>query len=43
MRTDLVAAALTTAAHTRGSLAGSVSHSDHGAQCTSRQFADLHA
>lgn len=41
MRTDLVADALTMAAATRGSLAGAIFHSDHGAQYASRQFADL--
>ncbi|KUL21364.1 integrase [Streptomyces regalis] len=40
MRTDLVADALTMAAHTRGSLKGAVFHSDHGAQYGPRQFAD---
>jgi transposase InsO family protein len=41
MRTDLVADALTAAAHLRGGLHGAVFHTDHGAQYTSRQFADL--
>nr|WP_157597140.1 IS3 family transposase [Streptacidiphilus rugosus] len=41
MRTDLVADALRMAAATRGSLDGSVFHSDHGAQYGSRAFADL--
>ncbi|MCI0386268.1 IS3 family transposase [Streptomyces sp. CNQ085] len=41
MRTELVADALRAAAATRGSLAGAVFHSDHGAQYTSRQFADI--
>ncbi len=41
MRTELVADALKTAAATRGSLAGAVFHTDHGAQYTSREFADL--
>ncbi|MEV6161483.1 IS3 family transposase [Streptomyces sp. NPDC052052] len=41
MRTDLVADALRMAARTRGSLEGSVFHSDHGAQYGSRAFADL--
>ncbi|GAA1182585.1 hypothetical protein GCM10009578_024790 [Streptomyces rhizosphaericus] len=40
MRTDLVLDALTAAERTRGSLAGAVMHTDHGAQCTSRAFAD---
>ncbi|MFE1855852.1 transposase [Streptomyces sp. NPDC059489] len=40
MRSCLVADALRMAAATRG-LAGSVFHSDHGAQCGSRAFADL--
>lgn len=38
MRTDLVIDALHEAAHTRGSLAGAVFHSDHGAQYSSRAF-----
>jgi transposase InsO family protein len=41
MRTELVADALKHAAATRGHLAGAVFHSDHGAQYTSREFADL--
>ncbi|WP_189719284.1 IS3 family transposase, partial [Streptomyces chryseus] len=41
MRTNLVTDALRMAAHTRGSLAGAVFHSDHGAQYASRVFADL--
>ena len=41
MRTDLVADALKAATAVRGSLAGAVFHSDHGAQYGSRQFADL--
>ncbi|WP_409473460.1 IS3 family transposase [Streptomyces sp. HC307] len=41
MRTELVADALRAAAATRGSLAGAVFHSDHGAQYTSREFADV--
>ncbi|ANZ13509.1 transposase [Streptomyces noursei ATCC 11455] len=40
MRTDLVTDALAAAEHTRGSLAGAVMHTDHGAQYTSRAFAD---
>ncbi|MFJ4826200.1 IS3 family transposase [Streptomyces bacillaris] len=40
MRTDLVVDALATAERTRGSLAGAVLHTDHGAQYTSRAFAD---
>ncbi|MBT2479568.1 IS3 family transposase, partial [Streptomyces sp. ISL-94] len=40
MRTDLVIDALAAAERTRGSLAGSVMHTDHGAQYTSRAFAD---
>lgn len=40
MRTPLVTDALKAAAATRGSLAGAVFHSDHGAQYTSREFAD---
>ncbi|MEU3051588.1 IS3 family transposase [Streptomyces sp. NPDC006984] len=39
MRTELVTDALRAAARTRGSLAGAVFHSDHGAQYSSRQFA----
>ncbi|WP_373308905.1 IS3 family transposase [Streptomyces minutiscleroticus] len=41
MRTSLVTDALRAAAATRGSLAGAVFHSDHGAQYTSREFAAL--
>jgi transposase InsO family protein len=41
MRTDLVADALRMAAATRGSMDGSLFHSDHGAQYGSRAFADL--
>ncbi|MZE42547.1 IS3 family transposase [Streptomyces sp. SID5477] len=40
MRTDLVTDALAAAEHTRGNLAGAVMHTDHGAQYTSRAFAD---
>jgi len=40
MRTDLVVDALAAAERTRGSLAGAVLHTDHGAQYTSRAFAD---
>ncbi len=40
MRTDLVIDALAAAERTRASLAGSVMHTDHGAQYTSRAFAD---
>ncbi|MEU3202022.1 IS3 family transposase [Streptomyces sp. NPDC006996] len=39
MRTSLVTDALRAAAWVRGSLAGAVFHSDHGAQYTSREFA----
>jgi transposase InsO family protein len=39
MRTDLVIDALDAAQRTRGSLAGALFHSDHGAQYTSRSFA----
>jgi transposase InsO family protein len=39
MRTDLIIDALTAAQRTRGSLAGAIFHSDHGAQYTSRAFA----
>ncbi|WP_407077412.1 IS3 family transposase [Streptomyces sp. SCSIO 30461] len=39
MRTSLVTDALRAAEATRGSLAGAVFHSDHGAQYTSREFA----
>ncbi len=41
MRTELVADALTAAAGERGSLTGAIFHSDHGAQYTSRAYADL--
>lgn len=41
MRTSLVTDALQTAARARGSLAGAVFHSDHGAQYTSREFASV--
>ncbi|MFJ5561767.1 IS3 family transposase [Streptomyces sp. NPDC093250] len=40
MRTDLVTDALAAAERTRGGLAGAVMHTDHGAQYTSRAFAD---
>ncbi|GGZ25270.1 hypothetical protein GCM10010300_80900 [Streptomyces olivaceoviridis] len=40
MRTGLVTDALAAAERTRGSLAGAVMHTDHGAQYTSRAFAD---
>ena len=39
MRTDLVIDALNAARRTRGSLAGALFHSDHGAQYTSKSFA----
>jgi transposase InsO family protein len=41
MRTELVTDALSAAAATRGSLAGTIFHSDHGAQYSSRAYADL--
>ena len=41
MRTELIADALTAAHDTRGSLAGAIFHSDHGAQYTSKDFAQL--
>ncbi len=41
MRTDLVATAMKNALATRGSLAGAVFHADHGAQYTSKAFAEL--
>lgn len=41
MRTDLIETALNDAQATRGSLAGAVFHSDHGAQYTSKDFAKL--
>lgn len=40
VRADLVTDALAAAEWTRGSLAGAVMHTDHGAQYTSRAFAD---
>nr|WP_107059172.1 IS3 family transposase [Streptomyces sp. NRRL B-1347] len=40
MRTDLVTDALAAAVRTRGSLAGAIMHTDHGAQYTSRAFAE---
>ena len=40
MRTDLVIDALAAAIRTRGSLAGAIMHHDHGAQYTSRAFAE---
>lgn len=40
MRTDLVTDALAAAVRTRGSLAESIMHTDHGAQYTSRAFAE---
>ncbi|WP_405693772.1 IS3 family transposase [Streptomyces coelicoflavus] len=40
MRTGLVTDALAAAIRTRGSLAGSIMHTDHGAQYTSRAFAE---
>ncbi|MFB9324281.1 IS3 family transposase, partial [Cryptosporangium minutisporangium] len=40
MRTGLVLDALRAAERTRGSLAGAIVHVDHGAQYTSRAFAD---
>ncbi|WSL73683.1 IS3 family transposase [Streptomyces sp. NBC_01723] len=40
MRTGLVTDALAAAQRTRGSLAGAVMHTDHGAQYTSRALAD---
>ncbi|PSK96133.1 transposase InsO family protein [Murinocardiopsis flavida] len=41
MRTGLVADALRAAARERGCLSGAVFHSDHGAQYTSKEFAEL--
>ncbi|MBB6344324.1 transposase InsO family protein [Nonomuraea muscovyensis] len=41
MRTELVTDALRAAAATRGSLAGAIFHSDHGAQYSSAEFATL--
>ncbi|MFE5064447.1 IS3 family transposase, partial [[Kitasatospora] papulosa] len=40
MRADLVTDALAAAIRTRGSLAGSIMHTDHGAQYTSKAFAE---
>lgn len=40
MRPELVTEALAAAERTRGSLTGAVMHTDHGAQYTSRAFAD---
>ncbi|MFF1257617.1 MULTISPECIES: IS3 family transposase [unclassified Streptomyces] len=40
MRADLVTDALAAAIRTRGSLAGSIMHTDHGAQYASRAFAE---
>jgi transposase InsO family protein len=39
MRTELIIDALNAAQRTRGSLAGAIFHSDHGAQYTSKDFA----
>ena len=41
MRTDLIIDALSAARDTRGSLAGAIFHSDHGAQYSSKAFAQL--
>ncbi len=41
MRTELVADAMRAAKALRGSLIGAVFHSDHGAQYTSKEFAEL--
>ena len=41
MRTELVVNALEAAAATRGSLAGSIFHSDHGSVYTSKEYAKL--
>jgi transposase InsO family protein len=41
MRTELIADALRDAHRTRGSLAGTIFHSDHGSQYTSKDFAKL--
>ncbi|MCD9146180.1 IS3 family transposase [Streptomyces albireticuli] len=41
MRAELVVDALAAAERTRGSLAGSVMHTDHGSQYTSRAFAEI--
>ena len=43
MRTELIVDALLMARGTRGSLAGAIFHSDHGAQYTSKTFAELSA
>lgn len=40
MRTELVTDALAAAERCRGSLTGAIMHTDHGAQYTSRAFAD---
>lgn len=40
MRTELVTDALAAAVRTRGSIAGVIMHTDHGAQYTSRAFAE---
>jgi transposase InsO family protein len=40
MRTELVIDALSAAARTRSGLAGAIFHSDHGAQYTSKAFAE---
>ncbi|MFI5802067.1 IS3 family transposase [Streptomyces sp. NPDC051561] len=40
LRADLVTDALAAAIRTRGNLAGSIMHTDHGAQYTSRAFAE---
>ena len=41
VRTDLITDALKDAAATRGSLSGAIFHGDHGAQYTSRAYAEL--
>jgi len=41
MRTDLITTALLDAASTRGNLTGAIFHGDHGAQYTSRAYAEL--
>ena len=41
MRTDLITDALKDTAATRGSLSGAIFHGDHGAQYTSRAYAEL--
>ena len=41
MRTELVTDALTAAVRERGSLTGAIFHGDHGAQYTSRAYAEL--